>query len=101
MPLPVLWSFALEEAVSWHWYFIFSPYVTVVLSAVALVLNPRGGGSVCLKLVVGPIKRSLLQILQFFSAPTGFYSQKLLGFIFLVQEPWAGWSGLGLGSLTP
>ena len=33
--------------------------------------------------------------------PTGFYSQKLWGLIFLVLEPWAGWSGLGLGSLAP
>ena len=33
--------------------------------------------------------------------PTGFYSQKLWGFIFLVLEPGVGWSGLGLGSLAP
>ena len=32
---------------------------------------------------------------------TGFYNQKLWGFIFLVLEPWAVWSGLGLGSLAP
>ena len=34
-------------------------------------------------------------------APTGFYSQKLWGFIFLALEPWAGWSVLGLWSLLP
>ena len=33
--------------------------------------------------------------------PTDFYSQKFWGFIFLVLEPWAGQSGLVLGSLTP
>ena len=33
--------------------------------------------------------------------PTGFCSQNLWGFIFLVLEPWAVWSGLGLGSLIP
>ena len=32
--------------------------------------------------------------------PTGFYSQKLWRFIFLVLEPRAVWSGLGLGSLA-
>ena len=32
--------------------------------------------------------------------PTVFYSQKLWGFIFLVLEPWAVWSGLGLGLLA-
>ena len=31
----------------------------------------------------------------------GFYSQKLWGLTFLMLEPWAGWSGVGLGSLTP
>ena len=33
--------------------------------------------------------------------PTGFYSQKLWGFIFLVLESWAVCSGLGLGLLAP
>ena len=33
--------------------------------------------------------------------PTGFYSQKLWGFIFLALEPWAVQSSLGLGSVTP
>ena len=33
--------------------------------------------------------------------PIGSYSQKLWGFIFLVLEPWAAQSGLGLGSLAP
>ena len=32
--------------------------------------------------------------------PTGFYSQKLWGLNFLVLEPWALWSGVGLGSLA-
>ena len=32
---------------------------------------------------------------------TGFYSQKLWGLTFLALEPWAEWSGLGLGSLPP
>ena len=31
------------------------------------------------------------------SIPTGFYSLKLWGLIFLALEPWAGWSGVGLG----
>ena len=33
--------------------------------------------------------------------PTGFYSQKLWGFILQALEPWAVQSGLGLGSLVP
>ena len=33
--------------------------------------------------------------------PTGFYSQKLWGFIFPALEPWTVRSGLGLGSLAP
>ena len=33
--------------------------------------------------------------------PTGFYSQKLWGSIFLVLEPWAVQAGLGQGSLAP
>ena len=33
--------------------------------------------------------------------PTGFYRQKLWGLIFLALEPWAGWSGVVLESLTP
>ena len=33
--------------------------------------------------------------------PTGFYSQKLWGFISPALEPWAVWSDLGLGSLNP
>ena len=33
--------------------------------------------------------------------PSGFYSQKLWGFIFLALEPWAVQSVLGLGSLVP
>ena len=32
--------------------------------------------------------------------PTGFYSQKLWGLIFLALRPWAGWSGLELGPLA-
>ena len=33
--------------------------------------------------------------------PTGFCSQKLWGLIFPALEPWAVWSGLQLGLLTP
>ena len=32
--------------------------------------------------------------------PTGFYSQKLWGLIFLALEPWTGWSDVGLRSLV-
>ena len=35
------------------------------------------------------------------SIPTGFYSLKLWGLIFLALEPWAGEHGAGLGLLTP
>ena len=31
----------------------------------------------------------------------GFYSQKLWGLIFLALEPWAWWSGVGLGFFAP
>ena len=33
--------------------------------------------------------------------PTGFYSQKLWGFIFPMLEPWTAWSVLGLGLRAP
>ena len=33
--------------------------------------------------------------------PIGFYSQKFWELTFLALEPWAGWSGVGLGSLKP
>ena len=35
------------------------------------------------------------------SIPTGFYSQKLWGLIFLALELWAGGTGVGLGPLAP
>ena len=35
------------------------------------------------------------------STLTVFYSQKLWGLTFLVLEPWAGWSGVGVGSFAP
>ena len=51
----------------------------------------------------GSFKQSLLKVQQLLPCPkpTGFYNQKLWGFISLVMEPWAVQSGLGLGSLTP
>ena len=35
------------------------------------------------------------------SIPTGFYSLKLWGLIFLALEPWAVGPGVGLGLFTP
>ena len=49
-------------------------------------------------------KKSLLRILQFLllpQNPNGFCSRKLWELIFLVLEPWAWWSRMGLRSLTP
>ena len=84
-------------------YFTHSPYGTGTLPAVALVLNPREGGCVYFLRLSGPFKQSFLKI-QVSSAtpiPTGFYSQKLWGFIYLALKPWAVWSGLGLVLLAP
>ena len=56
------------------------------------------------KSVHGPVKRKCLGFQQFLSSTasisSGFYIQKLAGFIFLALEPWAGGPGVGLELLT-
>ena len=72
--------------------------------ALQLVLNPREGGSaLCPKSMWALLEESPENpaVSSAAPTPTGFYVQKLWGFIFLVLEPWAVWPGLGLGSLAP
>ena len=48
--------------------------------------------------------RNCLELQQFLpltQPPTGFCSQKLLGFFLLVLESWTGGAGVGLRLLTP
>ena len=79
------------------------PYVTGILPAVSLVVNPRVGGLMYILSACGCFKLTPENpaVSSTAPTPTGFYSQKLWGFIFLAREPWAVWSGLGLGSLAP
>ncbi|KAF6114584.1 hypothetical protein HJG60_010549 [Phyllostomus discolor] len=78
------------------------PHATRALQDAAPVLEPN----MCLgksMRSVRPFMRRGLRIPISSANPTttGFYSQKLWGLIFLALEPWDGWSGVGLGSLTP
>ena len=73
-------------------------YETVALPVVALVFNPRAGGFAYILRPCRSFKHSFLKIWQFLPLPQ---PPELWGFIFLVLEPWAVWSGLGLGYLTP
>ena len=69
------------------------PYVTAAFSAAALVVAPRVGGFACV--LDSPKKPAVYSASPI---PTGFYSQKLCGFIF----PGAGtlgcvvWTGFGI-----
>ena len=51
----------------------------------------------------GPFERRHHRILQLFLLPQSplVISKKLWGLILLELEPWAGWLGVGLGSLAP
>ena len=50
-------------------HFTHSPYVTGILPAVALVLNPRVGGFAYILRPCGPFKQSVLKIQQLFPLP--------------------------------
>ena len=92
VPLPGFWRFAQHSSCA-----------TGTLPALVLVLNPRGGGSeevITPKLALEAESPENLVISSVVPNPTGFYSQKLRGFIFLALEPWAVWSDLGLCGLT-
>ena len=84
-------------------HFTHSSYVTGTLLAIVLVLNPRVGGFVYVLDLEGLLSWVSWKSSSFFhtTTPTGFYSQKLWGFILLELELWAVKSDLGLGSLTP
>ena len=85
-------------------HFNFSLYATGALPAAASMLEPRGSESAWVLSLLRALQEETAENLAVsFAAPppTGFYSQKLWGFIFLALEPWARWSGMGLGFLTP
>ena len=70
-------------------HFTHFPYVTGTLPAVALVLNPRGGGSAvfkCMRALQAKFPENPA-VCSMTPTPTGIYSQKLWGFISLVLEP--------------
>ena len=77
--------------------------VTGALPVVVLVLNSRVGGYAYVLRPCRPFKRSFLKIQSFFHhpTPTDCYSWKSWRRIFPALEPWAVWSGLGLGSPAP
>ena len=80
------------------------PYMTGALPTVALVVNPRVDGFVYIVSLCGLFKLTLLKIWQFLlplQTTFAFYSRKLWEYFFLALDPWAVWSGLGLGWLTP
>ena len=72
--------------------------------ALALVLEPRGSESALSpKSFLGPLRGDAWESHSFFHCPNPhrICSQKLWGLTFLTVELWAGWSGVGLGSLIP
>ena len=79
-------------------------YVTGTLLVATLVWNPRVGG---FTYVLGPCRSfktdspERLAVSSTTPTPAGFCSQKLRRLYFPVLEPWAVWSGLGLGLLAP
>ena len=107
MPLPVLWSFVLEEAVPEHTPWCQTLQLLHICHWCPSSFCSHGGTQrewVCLspKPVSGPLRGGSWesQFLPLSQPPTGFYSQKLWGLIFLVLEPWAGLSSVGLGFLA-
>ena len=84
-------------------HFTHFPYATGAPLAVALVLVPRVGEFAYILKPFGPFKQTLLRAAVSSTAPTptGFYSQKLWGFIFPALEPLAARLGLGLISFIP
>ena len=96
-------SGALPNTCSVSSHFTCSLHATSALPTVALVLNPRVGGSTQMLSPCRPFKQSLLNIQQFLLLPQLplVFTARIWGFIFLSLESWAVWFGLWLGSLTP
>ena len=108
MLLPGLWNFVQDEAISqyspWCQALQFLPECHWCHSSCCPAAKAQREW-VCIspKSIVGLFGGDSWESCSFFHFPTpsSFYSQKLWGLIFLTLEPWAGWSDVGLGSLTP
>ena len=93
-----LWSIVWEEAVSpvtLH----FLPICPWCPSSCFLGAESQRGGSAWVLSLLWALWEDVVSSAT--PIPTGVYSQTLFGLIFLGLGPWAGWSGLGLGPLTP
>ena len=108
MPPPGLWSFVSEEAASRHLPWCQTLQFLPICHWCPSSYCPAGGAQrewVCIspKSIVVLFRGYSWESHSFFCCPTptGVYSQKLWEVVFLVLEPWVGWSDVGLGSLTP
>ena len=103
-----LWRFAWEEAASWHLWCCQSLHILPVchfcpFSCCLGSEFQRGWVCISPEIFLDPLRGVSWLSCSFFHqpTPTGFYSKKLWGLIFVTLDPWAGWSGLVLGLLTP